>query len=139
MSINVIIRDYQESDYSAVNKLLLDSFSVSKSKDILLGIEYHELVGVVDSEVVGYLLLTKVYNPIVQKSYHLIDYVCVASSFRRIGVGKALLQRAYEIAKDEHSLYLQLTCSTFRIAAHKLYENCGFVKRESDIFRKEII
>ena len=50
-----------------------------------------------------------------------------------------MLDYAYSLAKKEDSLYLQLTCSTFRIAAHQLYEKCGFVKRESDIFRKEIL
>jgi ribosomal protein S18 acetylase RimI-like enzyme len=139
VNTTVIVRDYRDSDYAFVNQMLLDSFSVTKGEDNLIGAEYHELVGVIDSNVVGYLLLTKVYNPIIQKSYHLIDYVCVSSNYRRLGVGKALLQKAYEIARSEHAIYLQLTCSNFRIAAHKLYENCGYVKRESDLFRKEIV
>ena len=109
MNTTVFVRDYRDSDYSFVNQMLLDSFSVTKGEDNLIGAEYHELVGVIDSNVVGYLLLTKVYNPIIQKSYHLIDYVCVSSNYRRLGVGKALLQKAYEIARSEHSIYLQLT------------------------------
>jgi len=43
------------------------------------------------------------------------------------------------IAKKDDAMYRQLTCSRFREAAHKLYMSSGYVKRDSDIFRKEII
>lgn len=135
--MEVEIREFQSGDLKDVNQLLNESFSVSK-KDFF-GSEFHEVVAVVDSHVVGYLLLTKVYNPIKDASYYLIDYVCVSSEYRQNGIAKKMLEYSYGIAKKEEAIYLQLTCSTFRIAAHKLYEKCGFIKRESDIFRKEII
>lgn len=131
------IREYCSNDLNSINKLLMESFSVSK-KDFF-GSEFYEVVAEVDAEVAGYLLLTKVFNPILDRYYCLIDYVCVSSEYRRLGIGKKLLEYAYKVAKEENAIYLQLTCSTFRVAAHKLYESCGFVKRESDIFRKEII
>lgn len=135
--MEIVIREFQSDDLKDVNELLVESFSVSKKE--FFGSEFHEIVAVVDSHVVGYLLLTKVYNPIKDASYYLVDYVCVSSEYRKKGIAKKMLDYSYKIAKKESSIYLQLTCSTFRIAAHKLYEKCGFVKRESDIFRKEII
>ena len=98
-----------------------------------------EIVATVEDKVVGYLMLTKVWNPILQKYYCLVDYVCVSSSYRDGGVGKKLLDFAYQVAKGESAIYLQLTCSRFRIAAHHLYEKCNFIKRDSDIYRKEIL
>ena len=135
--MNIEIRGYSSSDFDSINQLLMESFSVAKTD--FFGSEFHEVVAVVNSVPVGYLLLTKVYNPIRNRYYHLIDYVCVSSQYRRLGIGKKLLEYAYSLARREHSMYLQLTCSTFRIAAHQLYESCGFIKRESDIFRKEIL
>ncbi len=135
--MDVKVRLYQSDDFESIHLLLMDSFSVSK-KDFYSDC-FCELVATIDSQVVGYLLLTKVLNPIIDKYYYLVDYVCVDSKYRNLGVGKKMMEYAYRVAKENSAIYLQLTCSTFRIAAHKLYESCGFVKRESDIFRKEII
>ncbi len=135
MDINV--REYQSDDFDAVHSILMDSFSVSKKE--FHGDCFCELVATIDSVVVGYLLLTKVLNPIIDRYYYLVDYVCVDSKYRNLGIGKKMLEMAYQVAKENSAIYLQLTCSTFRVVAHKLYESCGFVKRESDIFRKEIV
>ena len=40
------------------------------------------------------------------------------------------------VRSDKDALYLQLTCSYHRVAAHRLYERCGYIKRDSDIYRK---
>ena len=135
--MNIEVRNYQENDLDSVNEILQESFQVEK--DQIVGNEFQEIVAVVEEMVVGYLLLTKVYNPIGRKNIFYIDYVCVDSKYRRHGVGKKLLDYAYEEAKRQGGTYLQLTCSRFREAAHKLYESCDFVMRDSDIYRKDII
>ena len=135
--MNVDVRKYEESDLEGVNKILGEAFNTSKNNftdDI-----FYEVVACVDGNVVGYLLLTKVLNPVKDKYYYLVDYVCVDSNYRGYGIGKKLISYAEDIAKKDNAMYLQLTCSYFREAAHKLYESCGFIKRESDIFRKEIV
>lgn len=134
---NIIVRDYKEDDLDDVNELLMDSFSITKENfdDSC----FFEIVVEADGKVRGYLLLTKVMNPIAKKNYFLVDYVCVSDEYRRKGLGRKLLDYAYLHAKIERGMYLQLTCSYFRIAAHHLYESCGYVKRESDIYRKEIV
>ena len=82
--MEIEIREFQSSDLKDVNKILIESFSVSKND--FFGSEFHEIVAVVDSHVVGYLLLTKVYNPIKEASYYLVDYVCVSSEYRKKGI-----------------------------------------------------
>ena len=131
------VRDYIDEDLDKVNSILKEAFSVEKGnfKD---GV-FKEIVACSDGDVCGYLLLTKVLNPIKNKYYMLVDYVCVSSKYRGLGIGKKLMEYAEKYALEEKVMYLQLTCSTFRVAAHKLYESCGFVKRDSDIFRKEIV
>ena len=131
------IRDYNEADLERVNEILKESFDVEKKN--FNDSKFHEIVACVDNKVVGYLLLTMVNNPIKDRFYYLVDYVCVDSNYRGLGVGKRLLQYAEDIAKDDKAMYLQLTCSRFREAAHKLYESSGYIKRDSDIFRKELV
>ena len=135
--IMIEVRNYREEDLSFVNEILFESFNIKK--DNFTGDNFYEVVATIDNKVCGYLLLTKVLNPIKNKYYMLVDYVCVGSQFRNMGIGKKLMEYAEGIAKNEKVMYLQLTCSTFRKAGHKLYESCGFIKRDSDIFRKEII
>ena len=128
------VRFYENRDLDSVNTILEEAFKVSKSNFNNSSIK--EIVALDDGNVCGYLLLTKVLNPILNKYYYLVDYVCVSNSYRGRGVGKKLLSFAEEVALREDAMYLQLTCSSFRVAAHKLYESCGFIKRDSDIFRK---
>ncbi len=135
--MNIEVRGYREEDLVGVNEILKEAFTCEKGK--VVGEEFQELVAVMDNQIVGYLLLTKILNPIKNRYYYLVDYVCVSSSYRGKGIGKELLDYAYKIAKEQQAMYLQLTSSRFRTAAHKLYDKCGFIKRDSDIYRKEII
>lgn len=135
--MNCIVRKYEEKDFEAVNHILKEAFGVEK--DSFSGDSFCEIVCEKDNTVVGYLLLTKVFNPIQKKNYSLIDYVCVDSSCRGIGIGGKLLEYAEKVARENESMYVQLTCSRFRVSAHRLYEKCNYQKRDSDIYRKELL
>ncbi len=135
--MTVVVRDYLDTDLDAVNNILKEAFSTEKTN--FKGEEFHELVASIDDKVCGYVLMTKVLNPIKNKYYYLIDYVSVLSECRKMGVGKKLLEEAERIAREENAIYLQLTCGYQRVAAHVLYEKSGFIKRESDQFRKELV
>ena len=135
--MEVVVRDYKKDDLEGVNEVLFEAFSIEK-KNFNDSI-FKEIVAVVDGNIAGYLLLTKVLNPIKDKYYYLVDYVCVSSKYRNMGIGNKLIDYAEEIARQDKVIYMQLTCSYTRIAAHRLYEKCGFKKRESDIFRKELL
>ena len=134
--MNIEVRDYKDEDLESVNRILEESFNISKKS--INNDCFREIVSTIDGKVCGYLLLTKVLNPVKDKYYFLVDYVCVDSKYRNLGLGKKMLSYAEEVACSYNAMYLQLTCSTFRIEAHKLYESCGYVKRNSDLFRKEL-
>ena len=136
-NVEIIVRDYEEKDFDAVNELIKESFSYEKGA--VQGDMYHEVVGCIDNKVVGYLLMIKMYNPIAQFTYYLLDHVCVSSQYRGMHVGEAMVEYAEKLARESSAKYIQLSCSRFRIAAHKLYEKCGFYMRESDMYRKEIV
>ena len=135
--MNVEVRDYQAADLERVNEIIGESFGGVKgeAKDEC----FREIVSLNDGEVSGYLLLTKVLNPVRNKYYCLVDYVCVASKFRGSGASDKLIEYATDAAKEMGASYLQLTCAPFRVSAHKLYERCGFEKRETDVYRKVLV
>ena len=135
--MDIKVRNYCKEDLEGVNKVLYESFSCSK-EDFSCN-DFFEIVALVDGKIGGYLLLTKVFNPIKKRYYFLVDYVCVLSDYRGHGIGDLMLLYAEEVAREEKGMYLQLTCSHFRKAAHKLYERQGYKKRDSDIYRKELV
>lgn len=133
-----VIVDYYKDEYlNDVNKVLKEAFDIEKTN--FNGEEFIEIVSIVDNKAVGYLLLTKVLNPIKNKYYYLLDYVCVLSNYRGLGISDKLMKFAEDIALNDGAMYLQLTCGTQRVAAHKLYERCGYIKRDSDQFRKVLM
>ena len=132
--MNIVI-DYYKDDYlEQVNKVLKEAFDIEKGN--FQGEQFKEIVAIANEDVVGYLLLTKVLNPIKNKYYYLVDYVCVLSEYRGLGIADKLMYFAEDIAREDKVMYLQLTCGVHRLAAHKLYERCGYIKRDSDQFRK---
>lgn len=67
-----------------------------------------------------------------------IEDVIVDASFRKQGVGRALLQAAVDYARNElkaSSIYL--TSNPSRIAARALYRSEGFEEYETGVFRIE--
>lgn len=135
--MDIEIRTYEDSDLDGVNSLLDESFQITKNNFNIS--QCSEIVACDKERIVGYLLLTDVLNPVKNKIYCLIDYVCVSSEYRGAGIGGKLLEFAETMSKEKGAMYLQLTCSHIRTSAHKLYEKCGFIKRDSYIFRKELV
>jgi len=135
--VDVRVDFYKDEYLDDVNKVLKESFNVEKKN--FNGDQFKEIVSIVDNKVVGYLLLTKVLNPIKDKYYYLVDYVCVLSNYRGQGISDKLMKFVDEVAIKDGAMYIQLTCGVQRIAAHKLYERCGYIKRDSDQFRKVLM
>ena len=135
--MSIVVRDYLKTDLDDVNYILDEVFSVQKNN--FNSEDFHEIVATIDNKVIGYLLMSKVFNPILSKYYYWLDYVSVLESYRGMGVGDKLLEYAEVIARKENADYLQLSCGYQRKAAHVLYEKNGFVRRESDLFRKELV
>ena len=133
----IIAREYRNDDLNEVNAILKEAFDIEKKN--FESNEFHEIVVTLDDKVCGYLLMTKVFNPILDKYYYLLDYVSVFSEYRGKGIGTKLLEYAEKIAREENTMYIQLTCGYERVEAHRLYEKNGYIKRDSDQFRKELV
>lgn len=129
------VREYRMTDYFDVSRILKEAFNASKA-NVNPDENYKELVATVDDKPVGYLVLTKVLDLVKGKPYFLVDYVCVDSNYRNLGIGKKLMDKVFEITSNSDGLYIELTSKRERVAAHHLYEKVGFEKRDSVIFRR---
>ncbi len=59
-----------------------------------------------------------------------LEELYVVSGLRGEGIGRALLEAALEMARDEGATHMELGTSTDDTAARGLYESLGFTNRE---------
>lgn len=83
--------------------------------------------------------LTLVLNKIPTGNKVWIEDVVVDSSARGKGVGEALIQFAVAYVKDQNITSINLTSSPDRVAANKLYQKLGFIKRQTNVYRLTIV
>lgn len=131
------VREYRMTDYFDVSRILEEAFDVSKA-NVNPDKNYKEYVAVVNDRVAGYLVLTRVMDLVKGRPYYLVDYVCVAKFYRKLGLGQLLMEKVLEVAKKDNALYVELTSRKERVAAHHLYEKVGFEKRDSYIYRRTL-
>ncbi len=135
--MNVIVRKFNDLDYDYTNNLILDSFGYGKKK--VRNDNCFEFVAEVDSKIVGYFNMTLMVDIIKDFKIFHIDYVCVDSNCRGMGIGRKMMEYALNFALESGARRVELTSSSKRVAAHKLYLSLGFEERDSSIFRKELV
>ena len=131
------VREYRMTDYFDVSRILEEAFGVTKA-NVNPDNNYKEYVAVVNDVVAGYLVLTRVLDLVKGRPYYLVDDVCVAKSYRNLGLGQLLMERVLEVARKDKALYIELTSRKDRVVAHHLYEKVGFEKRDSYIYRRTL-
>ena len=134
--MEIVIREYRDSDLVSLNKLLSEVYNLEKSGTNSNNIE---LVAVIDQEVVGYLTINKLYDSVRDINYAFINYVCVLKKYRNKGIASNMLLKVFDICRDMNVSYIELTSNSSRVDAQELYINSGFVVRETNVFRKELL
>lgn len=86
-----------------------------------------------DAKVVGMATLEIV--PKVGKRVAYLEDVVVSEEYRGQGLGKRLVSKLIEKAKECEVESISLTSRPHRVAAHALYESLGFVKRDTNVFK----
>lgn len=86
-----------------------------------------------DGGVVGMLTLVLYRTPSGLKGR--IEDVVVDELSRGKGIGEAMVRYAIEIAAQRKAACVDLTSNPKRKAAHKLYENTGFKKYKTNVYR----
>lgn len=132
-----IVRKYEDRDYEQVNLLIKDSFGYDRKN--ISDNNVFEFVCVAGELIVGYFNMTINHDVVKDIKISHIDYVCVLESARGRGYGKVMMEYALEFCKNNGISRVELTSSSKREIAHKLYLGLGFEIRDSSIFRKELL
>ncbi|MCJ7676721.1 MAG: GNAT family N-acetyltransferase [Anaerolineales bacterium] len=64
-----------------------------------------------------------------------IEDLIVSRSHRRLGLGKALMQRTIHLAREQQAHVLDLTSNPSRGEANRLYLTLGFQRWETNVYR----
>ena len=86
-----------------------------------------------DAGIVGTLTLVLFRSPSGARGW--IEDVVVDVAVRGQGVGEALVDAAIALARKASSRTLDLTSNPKREGANRLYVRCGFVQRETNVYR----
>ena len=126
----ISIRAIMQSDMDAVIELLqsMSNFKPSKSEYLPIWNSFcqqtnvHSLVAVMDNQIVGYgsiIIETKIRGG---KMGHIEDIVS-HSLFQKKGIGKAILNGLFNVAKVNCCYKVALQCKENNV---KFYEKCGY-------------
>lgn len=141
--MDIIIREYQNTDYSGLIVLLHDVYNSDIKQDVLeekyLSSSRFILVAVnALKQIVGcaFVELQEDYVRPCKIAY--VTYVAVDSKVRKQGIGKKLLMSVEQKCRDNGCSAIELTSADFRIGAHAFYSSIGFTHKKTTVFIKEI-
>ena len=106
--------EYDDTDYSI--------YVGNKDKAIFFAFENEELA--------GQIVLLKYWN-----RYAYINDIRISKNFRGKGIGKALMQRAIEWARESDCIGLEVETQDVNVKACLFYEKLGFELGGFDMFR----
>ena len=84
------------------------------------------------SPIVGMLSISVYRVPTGIRS--IVEDVVVDDNFRGMGIARALMQEALQIARNAGASGVSLTSNPHRVAANRLYVSMGFQKRETNAY-----
>jgi GNAT superfamily N-acetyltransferase len=94
----------------------------------ILSSNYYKFEYIIEGKIIGRAFLFLIYNDLHSKPYGLLEDVFVEEEYRGKGIGKELVKKVIEKAK-EFGCYKLIATSRFgRENVHQLYENLGFKK-----------
>lgn len=67
-----------------------------------------------------------------------IEDVVISDEYQRKGLGRILVLKLIEVAKERKISKINLTSNPMRTGAQKLYESVGFVRSNTDTFSKTL-
>lgn len=91
----------------------------------------------VEGRIIGCATLCVFHSPTGRKAS--IEDVVVSSAYRGQHLGRQLVQHVLEQAKSLAPVELMLTSNPKRVAANGLYQSLGFVRKETNCYRMNLV
>ena len=67
-----------------------------------------------------------------------VEDVVVDSAYRGQGLGEKIMRALIRSARKQRLVSLHLTSRSARVAANKLYQKLGFVRKETNVYRLKL-
>ena len=135
-----LVRRFSTRIFKAVNRLLpqldrdTELMTETRFRAILRSEGTHFFIAETDDKEIAGMLSAVVYIiPTGTKFW--IEDVVVDEAYRGKGIGKELMKSAIEYARFKGARSVDLTSRPDRVAANKLYQDLGFVLRETNVYR----
>lgn len=131
----MIFRKMVVSDIEALKKIYSKSFG-----NAIDNVSYADNIYVVEinSAVVGMCMIDYINHIFSGDKHVYINDICVSIDYRRRGVASFMLSEVIKLSKDNGASSIMLTSSNDRKDAISLYEKFGFLKRDTNVFKKKI-
>lgn len=131
--MDILIREVQLEDYISIYRLNCDEmgydYPVEKTKEKLAGFILSNqdkiYVAVWDDEIVGYVHAND-YDTTYMSHMKNIMGIAVDASHKRQGIGRKLLEKVEEWAKETGAEGVRLVSGSTRVDAHTFYRSCGY-------------
>ena len=133
------IIEFKDQDLDQLNKLIpmlsrsASLLTTDKYLEIIQSPSTHLYVAEEKAEIIG--MLSLVVFPIPTGVRAWVEDVVVSEKARGKGLGKQLTLHALEESKKQKVVSVDLTSRPSREIANKLYQNVGFKKRDTNVYR----
>ena len=140
----VLIRDMESRDYLSIAEIWRDVFTPVEDESVADVCErmkgdspYRIFVADMEGMVVGFVTTVEALSINLPDGYIKINGLAVLPEYRRRGIGKLLMERVEELARERGISLIGLASGFNRTEAHEFYEHLGYQKL-SFWFRKRI-
>lgn len=136
------IKDFSEDILESLNSLLPQLSTTANPlteeglKAIISSSSSHLYALSVDGQIAAMCTLATYLAPTGRKAW--IEDVVVDNQFRGKHLGKLIVEKTIEEAKQYAPCSLMLTSRPARVAANKLYQSVGFEQRQTNVYRIKI-
>ncbi|ACZ76566.1 GCN5-related N-acetyltransferase [Dickeya parazeae Ech586] len=138
---------------SSVTETLVSDLTnlLSELSETALDLEADVIKGIINSELVQIFvayddaipapagMLTLVCVTLLSGKKCIIEDVIVGTRFRRRGIASELLHSAIVYSRTYGARYIDLTSRSERVAANELYKKTGFIKRQTNVYRRMLL
>jgi len=132
---NILIRKATSEDYRSVIELyglfvenpeIYSKFDNDSYNDVINDQNTILELGIVNDKIVAFIMysirnVVRYPKPIIE-----VEEFFVLEDYRRMKIGKTLMDRVFDFAKQKDCQYVFLASGKERIPAHKFYKNSGF-------------
>lgn len=135
IEINTYSAEYHEAMQRFLNQLTTHPMTLTETmfRQLIDSENSHLFFLMKEGQIAGMLTVGIYYSPTGGKAW--IEDVVVDETFRGQGLSKQLVAHTIEFTQSKRIPSLMLTSNPKRIAANKLYQDMGFGRKETNVYR----